>query len=378
MRVAFRKFAIALLAAALSGCATYDDPYYVHSVWGPASATNAAWDVFYLTDRNIDRNMPGGFGYEPGQGISCGVLHASVPPARMPGDAGKFATESGRDSLACGAAGAEIANAIVKQAHAKNCRSVLIYVHGFDTGFETAVLRAAQIAGDTQWPCVTAAFSWSSSGKRDTYEEDNARVDAAIPAFANFLNALANAGLRTNIVAHSIGAKLVLKSLGTNGSGGLLADQVVFAAPDIGVAAEHGEFAEMNRAAAPHYRRLTIYASDEDVALAISRRLNHGVPRLGRDPKALRGTGADVIDASDAPGEFWGHNYFDFSYELLSDMSLALAGVPVQARLQPRMGAAPTLLPGDDGFSYRLNVSSSRAPDIFTRVLRWLVSAIAG
>jgi hypothetical protein len=28
--------------------------------------------------------------------------------------------------------------------------------------------------------------------------------------------------------------------------------------------------------------------------------------------------------------------------------------------------------------AYRLNVASSRAPDIFTRFLRWLVSAIAG
>jgi esterase/lipase superfamily enzyme len=378
MRRVFRNIAVILFSASLSGCVTpYNDAYYVHSVW--RGAANAPWDVFYITDRNRDRNMPGGFGYARGNGIGCGVMHTGVPPAKLPNGHEAFAKNEGTNALACGADGADIAAAIAKAARAKNCNSVLIYIHGFDTGFETAVLRAAQIAGDTQWHCVAAAFSWSSSGKRDTYDEDNARVDAAAPIFASLLSVLAKTGLRTNIMAHSIGSKLTLKALGS--THGTVADSAIFAAPDIGVAKDHDEFAALDRDASQHFQHLTIYASREDVALGISRRLNNGVPRLGRDPRAAfreKAERTDVIDASDAPGDVWGHNYFNFSYEMLADMALALADIPAQERLHPRAGAEPTLLPGDDGLPYRLNVSSSRGPDIFTRFLRWLVSAIAG
>jgi len=371
-----RKIASMALAVVLAGCTTpYTDAYYVHSVWRPADGASAPWDVFYLTDRNHDRNMPGGFGYVRTADISCGVIHTSVPAAKLPNGQDAFAKNTGTNAVSCGSDSENIAAAIAKAAHAKNCTSVLIYIHGFDTGFETAVLRAAQMASDTQWRCVAVTFSWTSTGKRDTYELDRENVDAAAPEFAALLNALEKKGLKTDIVAHSIGTKLTLKALGT--ADGRAANEVIFAAPDIGI----DEFAVLDRNASAHFQHLTIYASREDAALAISRRLNNGVARLGHDPHAAFRENAertDVIDASDAPGDVWGHNYFNFSYEMLADMTLALADVPAQARLRPRAGAEPTLLPGDDGLPYRLNVASSRTPDIFVRFLRWLVSTIAG
>jgi esterase/lipase superfamily enzyme len=380
MRRVCRNIASVSLTALLAGCTTpYNDAYFVHSVWRPADGINAPWDVFYVTDRNHDRNMPGGFGYTRSADLSCGVMHTAVPAAKLPNSKDVFAKNDGTNSLSCGTGANAVVGAIAKAAHAKNCASVLIYIHGFDTGFETAVLRAAQMASDTQWHCVAAAFSWSSTGKRDTYDQDSANVEAAVPEFAALLSALAKSGLRADIVAHSIGTKLTLSALGA--TTGQSADQVVMAAPDIGVSSDNDEFAALDRAASSHFEHLTIYASREDAALAISRRLNNGVPRLGRDPRAAYRENAertDVIDASDAPGDVWGHNYFNFSYEMLADMALALADVPAQARLQPRAGADATLLPGDNGMAYRLNVASSREPDIFTRFLRWLVSAIAG
>lgn len=380
MRRVFQNIACMLFAVSLSGCVTpYNDAYYVHSVWRPPGGASTPWDVFYVTDRNHDRNMPGGFGYTRTNDLSCGVMHTAVPPAKLPNGKDVFAKNTGTNAFSCGAGAESVAAYIAKAAHAKNCASVLIYIHGFDTGFETAVLRAAQMASDTQWRCEAAAFSWSSTGKRDTYDQDSANVEAAAPEFAALLSALEKSGLRTDIVAHSIGTKLTLRALGA--TQGQSADQVIMAAPDIGVSSDNDEFAALDRAASSHFQHLTIYASREDAALAISRRLNNGVPRLGRDPRAAYRENAqrtDVIDASDAPGDVWGHNYFNFSYEMLADMSLTLADIPAQARLQSRAGAEPTLLPGDDGLPYRLNIATSREPNIFTRFLRWLVSAIAG
>jgi esterase/lipase superfamily enzyme len=365
------------LATSLAGCADYDNAYFVHSVWRGAGSTNV--DVFFVTDRNIDRNMPGGFGYQPGRMASCGVMPMAVPPARLPGGTALFAKETGRVTEACGTGEESLAAAIATAARQNHCGAVLIYVHGFDTGFETAALRAGQLAADTQWSCTVASFSWSSSGHKDTYYEDVSRSRAAEPLFADFLCALARSGIRADIIAHSIGARLVLKSLAsTRGDCIPVADQLIFAAPDIAATPGHDDFAAAYHAAGTRFRHLTIYASQDDVALAISQRMNGGLPRLGNDPAFARadgGSNVDVIDARDAPGDIWGHNYFNFSYEMLSDMSLALAGVPAEARFAPQLGREATLW--RDGDLYRLKVEWTRAPDFLTRLLRWLITASA-
>jgi esterase/lipase superfamily enzyme len=125
-----------------------------------------------------------------------------------------------------------------------------------------------------------------------------------------------------------------------------------------------------------HIGRLTIYASDDDAALALSRRFNRGASRIGREPVATYGNAnVDVIDASDAHADASGHEYYGLSYEVLADMSLVLAGVPAPDRLNPRDARPPTLLRDT---TYRLNVTADRRPDVFTRALRWFISLFAG
>jgi esterase/lipase superfamily enzyme len=365
-----KRLAAFALTALLAGCASYDDPYYVHSVWRPADASDRQATVFFLTDRKPNPGwLPDKFD-RVRDGASCGVVHAEIPVARLPAGPALFAfePESTRETISCGNGNTELARHVATVAHAQNCSAVLIYVHGFDTGFETAVLRAAQLGSDTQWPCAVAAFSWSSAGDKGRYDSDRANAVAAEPLFADFLRALAGEGLKANIIAHSMGAKLVIEALA---SSKVSADHVILAAPDIGTE----EFPTLVHDAAPHLRRLTIYASNEDVALAISRRLNGGVARLGRDPAAARDV-ADVIDAGDAPADFAGHEYYGLSYEMLADMSLALAGETAEQRLTSYKAQPPTLQRAEDG-TYRLAVKDMRAPDIFTRFLRWLVAAIA-
>ncbi|HSM96802.1 MAG TPA: alpha/beta hydrolase [Rhizomicrobium sp.] len=359
------------MAAALCGCAAYNDPYYVHSVWRPADASDRRADVFFLTDRKPNPYwLPDKFDRAIA-GASCGVMHVTVPPARLPRGEALYAQESGREALTCGGNEAAFAARIAVAARARNCGSVLIYVPGFNTGFETAVLRAAQLGLDTQWPCVTAAFSWNSAGRSDSYESDRANATAAEPLFADFLRALNRNGLRPSIIAHSMGTRLVLETVA--GDKGVSTDEIIFAAPDISTAA----FSPLVTAAWPRFQRLTIYTSDEDVALAISPRWNHGSARLGKDANGFRGIHSiDVIDASDAPADIIGHGYYGLSYEVLADMTLALAGETAEQRLSPRGVQPPTLELADDE-SYRLIVSWKRAPDVFSRIFRWLAGLIA-
>ena len=369
-----RILATFALAALLGGCSTYNDLYYVHSVWRPAGASDSGADVYFLTDRKPNPDwLPDNFDRVRGD-ASCGVMQVDIPAARLPGGEARFAHETGRAAIACGKDLDSFAARIADAAHARNCNSVLIYVHGFNTGFETAILRAAQLGNDAQWACAVAAFSWNSAGRRNSgsYEADRAAAIAAEPLFASFLRALHAKGMQANIIAHSMGTRLVLGAMVHDH--GADADEVIFAAPDIGTDA----FSTLIDSAWTHFRRLTIYVSNGDVALAISPRLNHGAARLGRAPGDVRDIhSVDVIDATDAPADVLGHGYYGLSYEMLADMRLALAGQTAEQRLAPYQSQPPTLERADDG-TYKLAVTWQRAPKIFTRFLRWLAASIAG
>ena len=363
-------------ACALCACADYDDPYYVHSVYRPAVAADANASVFYLTDRHYDANLPSGFANTRDGTPSCGTVLTHIPPARLPKGAMIFASLDKPVPQSCGTGQRELAAAIAGEARKDGCASVLVWVHGFDTEFVSAALRGAQLGLDTQWRCPVAVFSWSSSGDRSQYDEDLVNARAAEPMLAEFLRALADTGLRTDIVAHSMGTKLVLETLAKNT---VQADQVVFAAADIGIRPED-EFATLTHAAAANFRHLTIYASHEDAVLAISKLLNHEEARLGRDPRVAYHDAVpnvDVIDASEAHSDYTGHNYYGLAYEVIADMALALDDVPTQTRLQPRAGAEPTLLPGEDGPPYRLNIADNRTPGSTVRLLRWLIGLVS-
>jgi esterase/lipase superfamily enzyme len=64
-------------------------------------------------------------------------------------------------------------------------------------------------------------------------------------------------------------------------------------------------------------RRITLYESSKDKALAASKKL-HGNPRAGEPFLIL--PGIDAIDASAIDTNFLGHSYFSDTWPLLSDI----------------------------------------------------------
>jgi esterase/lipase superfamily enzyme len=392
-RFANMRFAALALAFSLAACASYDNPYFVHSVWRDAQARSADVSVFYLTDRAPDKNAPGGFGYVRGSGPSCGTLQAAVPAARLPAGDAEFAKTLARHGMICGGAKAPtdaFAAAVAKEA--APCGSVLIFVHGYYTGFETAALRTAQLKHDAQFGCASIAFSWSSTGTISgaTYEQDLKVSEEAEPLLADLVRALAARGLRIHIVAHSMGTRLVLQSLAelAQQPGALTANsigEILLFAGDVSADPSDDEFLRLAAVVRPQVRRITIYAAADDAALAVARTLHNGKRRLGREPQSdLRyRVGAphsiDVIDASGAPGDAVGHDYYGLSYEVVSDMALTLAGVSTADRANGHAGRAATVMCeeqcGGDAV-YALKVDWTRRPNILWRIVRWLAPLV--
>ncbi len=364
------------LLALLGGC-TFSDSLRqdeIRSVWQPAAAAKAT-NVFFATDREPDRNS---FNLHWGATLRCGSASLDVPPALAPQGAELPALRP----IACDdpASLAEFAQRIANSAKTDKCDRLLIIVHGYNMTFRSVLLHGAQVAADTQWSCETLLFSWSSEGKFDRYAADIERSGYAVPLLISLFRELNAAGLKTEILAQSMGARITLGALTALCTGKKpVTDQLILAAPDVGAERDNDDFGRFLRQTAPCARRITIYASDNDIALITSESAHGGIPRAGRVPgKDLQyvssGGNIDVVDASLAPAGSVGHDYFVLSYEMMGDVMWTLAGASIAERADPVDPARQTLVrdrqPGADWDRYALKVAWDRRPTLASQLLR--------
>ena len=68
--------------------------------------------------------------------------------------------------------------------------AVLLFVHGYNTSFEAAVVKAAQLKVDMPWSGPIIAFSWPSHGDTLDYSGDEALYQESIPSFLDTLHFL--------------------------------------------------------------------------------------------------------------------------------------------------------------------------------------------
>jgi esterase/lipase superfamily enzyme len=191
---------------------------------------------------------------------------------------------------------------------------VLIYVHGFKQTFEMAALDAAHLADGVRFRGQTMVFSWPSKAGLFDYAYDRDSAMYSRDAFERVLHSLAIAPSvgRVHIVAHSMGTMLTLEGLrqlyaryGDSVAGKIGA--VVFASPDI----DMDVFASATQSIGPLTRKITVVASTNDRALALSGRLAGGMTRVGAAEKAtIEQLGVRVIDASDSGWGIINHDLF--------------------------------------------------------------------
>ena len=377
-----RNFALAAAALLLSGCMTlsaslrHDD---IRSVWGPGR-TLPAHTIFFATDREPDG--AGGFGQNWGGVARCGRAVVRIANA-----VSQVAPDPVLEPLGCEgpAQMGQFARAIATDAKSRNCTRVLVIVHGFNLSFRNAMLHGSQIATDTQWPCATLLLNWSSEGLFNRYAVDIERSGYAVPLLIDLVRALNAAGLKPDLLGHSMGARIALSALAALcPEPAPIVNELILIAADVGAEPGNDDFGRLLQRDAACARRATIYASDNDLALMASESIHGGVPRAGQRPlQALQYAAAspnvDAVDATLGPGDPSGHAYFVFAYEALDDMMWLLHGDTLAQRAG-RGTLVCTGAPGSNcaagGGRYSLKVAKDRQPGLSQRVLRAIWPAI--
>ncbi|TIP34155.1 MAG: alpha/beta hydrolase, partial [Mesorhizobium sp.] len=90
----------------------------------------------------------------------------------------------------------------------------LVFVHGFNNGFDDGVYRLTQIAHDMNYPGTPVLFSWASSAKTTGYIYDKDSATAARDDLEATLRMLAKTRVKSiDIIAHSMGTWLTMEAL---------------------------------------------------------------------------------------------------------------------------------------------------------------------
>ncbi|MCP5072753.1 MAG: alpha/beta fold hydrolase [Rhodobacteraceae bacterium] len=205
-------------------------------------------------------------------------------------------------------------------------RSSLVFIHGFQNSFEAAAKRTAQLSYDLPYTGVPIFFSWPSKEDAKLYTQDKTTSDWSIPHVRQFLIDIAeqDAEAQVFVIAHSMGGRIASEVFGT------LFDkrpdliprfaEIILAAPDIDKQIFTEQIApEVAKASV----NLTVYQSDNDKALKISKGIN-GEARLGDTSDGITvGTGFETIDASNTDTGLLSlaHSYFSQQSEMLDDIA---------------------------------------------------------
>ena len=179
----------------------------------------------------------------------------------------------------------------------------LIFVHGFNTSFEHALYRTAQISYDIKFDGAPFLYSWPSKGALSShdYSYDRESSGQAEPYLREFLEVVAReTGAKSvSVIAHSMGNQLllpVLRDLKRAAPPTVAISQVILAAPDV----DRDAFENIARELVGVSRGVTMLAAGNDLALSISRRFWGGLPRAGDVPAGgpIIIEGVDTIDVT--------------------------------------------------------------------------------
>lgn len=191
------------------------------------------------------------------------------------------------------------------KSHLPRNRRVLVFVHGFNTRFEEAVYRFAQIVHDSKAEAAPVLFTWPSRGDLFNYAYDRESSIFSRDALENVLNGLVhdqNVGEIT-VLAHSMGSLLLMETLRQiairNGRVPAKIQNVILASPDLDV----DVFATQWRSLGEPRPKFALFISRNDRALELSRRLAGDIDRLGLiDPEVepykskIERAGITVVD----------------------------------------------------------------------------------
>ncbi len=313
------------LAASLPGCSSR--PAASLALVAPAVPPNPTVELFAVTTRRQAADAGELFNGERTTRPAYARLAISIPKARKVGEV-EWPPAGGKPDSATTFAAVDLerleserfSTALRASARGPARGHVLVFVHGYNTRFDEAVFRLAQIVHDSGAPVTPILFSWPSWGSLASYPYDRESAAFSRDALEELLARLAKdpSVTQVSVLAHSMGGWLTMEALRQMGirQGGVPARiaNVMLAAPDIDV-----DVALMQgRALGARRPRMMLIVSADDEALNVSRRLWGSRDRLGaidpnREPYRtnLAKAGVEVVDlTNEEAGDRLNHSKF--------------------------------------------------------------------
>ncbi len=189
--------------------------------------------------------------------------------------------------------------------------ALFVYVHGYAESFGKSCRRAALMTDQLKLNGRLLLFTWPANSSFLTYAPDVADLEWSLGHIKQLLIDLASTygARRINVIAHSLGTRGVvdaLASLDREAIGAKRFGELILIAPDV----DRDRFAQQIPALGTVVTSITVFVSDADRPLGISRTVNDS-PRLGRaDDVSMGLDGVDIVDVSTTGrGTFSGHLY---------------------------------------------------------------------
>jgi esterase/lipase superfamily enzyme len=303
-------------------------------IGGPPPQDNRIHEVqvFYGTDRSRLSQTTNGvlLSYLAARGpVSYGTATVTLPPRHERGSLERpswwrfeLVADPAKHVTFKGAVPAQSREAFLADVRsvvaASTEKQAFVFVHGFNTNFEEAALRTAQMHHDLGFDGAPIFWSWASKGRANpmAYFADARAAGQTVDELSKFLTLIAQetGATRVHIIAHSMGNQATIRALdqiaAQTSTTRALFDQVVLCSPDV----DRAEFERIASRIQSTSRRTTLYTSSNDRALQVSAILNKSGPRLGDATSGVvTRMGLESIDASKVTTDLFSLNHTFFS-----------------------------------------------------------------
>lgn len=187
-------------------------------------------------------------------------------------------------------------------------QEAFLFVHGFNSTMDSSLNRAMQMMETIGSDAVPVHFAWASNGSPFSYIADTENMLASRDALESTLETLHAAGLKTIVLAHSMGGHLLMETLRqmaiANSPALRTITGVFLVAPDIDVGLFRTQLRRIPRLPNP----FLIVTNREDRVLALSRNLSGQRDRLGNlaHPERIADFEITLVDVTALSGR-WDH-----------------------------------------------------------------------
>ncbi len=300
--------------------------------------------VFFATNREASSSRKPGeqFGYGRTQKAVVGQVSVSIPVNHRKGHLEKpgfFEHQNMQDHFVIGRdldvfEIGTFRSKLAQQLGGDSSRDLLVFVHGFNVSFEDALLRAAQLKYDLNFPGEIILFTWPSRGSLMFYPADLSSAEFSGSPLAEFLAAIAEGPWRrVHLLAHSMGGRVSLGGLVDSAAPDKGLGQLVLVAADVST----DFFTQQFPKASAKGERKTSYVASKDMALWISGKLVNLTGRIGyleKEPFVI--DGMETVDASAVDRGLLAHSYFSDIRAVIDDLG-HLLGNSLPASQRPNL-----------------------------------------